>query len=263
VKLRQALLVSAKVHRILEYGLRQLMAGKVDFATARCEAGLAVRELGFPDLFDWIDDVLSLNLALLSGWRDYTSGLHRAILDHWPAQELYRVSPRPTHRQWNGLDRENIIDGEPPQGRWVEAGGELYDGRMIALKDSSVWTKISRFGKPYSPFDFNSGMSTKGVTRAEAQKFGLIDRVRQVCLPKLPPPNDVILWEPEEEPADRCDARIRFMKQVSMSRTLVAESGSEALPAEAARIGLGAFAKSRSGKSRVFSERKPATAKRR
>ena len=24
----------------------------------------------------------------------------------------------------------------------------LYDGRMIALKDSSVWTRISRFGKP-------------------------------------------------------------------------------------------------------------------
>ena len=68
------------------------MAGKVDSATARCEAGLAVRELGFPDLFEWIDEVLSLNVALLSGWRDYTSGLHRAILDHWPAQELYRVS---------------------------------------------------------------------------------------------------------------------------------------------------------------------------
>ena len=200
MKLRQALLVSAKVHRILEYGLRQLMAGKVDFATARCEADLAVRELGFPDLFDWIDEVLSLNVALLSGWRDYTSGLDRAILDQWPAQELYRVFPRPTHRQWNGLDRENIIDGEPPQGRWVEAGGQLYDGRMIALKDSSVWTKISRFGKPYSPFDFNSGMSTKGVTRAEAKKFGLIDRDRQIYLPKLPPPNDVILWEPEEEP---------------------------------------------------------------
>ena len=30
------------------------MAGKVDFATARCEAGLAVRELGFPDLFNWM-----------------------------------------------------------------------------------------------------------------------------------------------------------------------------------------------------------------
>ena len=48
-----------------------------------------------------------------------------------------------------------------------------------------------------------------------------------------------------------------------MSRTLAAESGSEALRAEAARIEHGAFAKSRSGKSRVLSERKPPTAKRR
>ncbi len=95
MKLRQALLVSAKVHRILEYGLRQLMAGKVDFATARCEAGLAVRELGFPDLFDWIDDVLSLNAALLSDGAttpaaytepSWITGLHRNCIASSPAQ---------------------------------------------------------------------------------------------------------------------------------------------------------------------------------
>ena len=57
--------------------------------------------------------------------------------------------------------------------------------------------------------------------------------------------------------AGRCDARIRFAKQVSMFRTLVAESGSEALRAETAHVGRSAFAKPRGGKSRVFSERKP------
>ena len=96
-------------------------------------------------------------------------------------------------------------------------------------------------------------MSTKGVTRAEAKKFGLIDRDRQIYLPKLSPPNDVILWEPEEELTDRCGAHIRFVKQVSMFGTLAAESGSETLRAEAARIRPGAFATFRSGKSRVFS----------
>jgi len=35
-------------------------------------------------------------------------------------------------------------------------------------------------------------MSTKGVTRAEAKKFGLIDHDWQICLSKLPPPNAVL-----------------------------------------------------------------------
>ena len=73
----------------------------MDFATARCEAGLAGPELDFPDLFEWIDYVFSLNVALLSGWLDYQQPTP-SHLDHWPAQELYRVSPRPTHRNGTG-----------------------------------------------------------------------------------------------------------------------------------------------------------------
>jgi hypothetical protein len=51
---------------------------------------------------------------------------------------------------------------------------------MIARKDSPIWEALSRFGTPYPPFDFNSGMWTKDVSREEAVGFGILgewDRV--------------------------------------------------------------------------------------
>lgn len=78
----------------------------------------------------------------------------------FPAQELLRVKSRQEPRDWRR--------------RWADAGGKIYGGRMIALKDDPIWTKISAFGNPYPPFDFNSGMGVKGVKKSEAIQLGLI-----------------------------------------------------------------------------------------
>jgi hypothetical protein len=51
---------------------------------------------------------------------------------------------------------------------------------MIARKDSPIWEELSRFHTPYPPFDFNSGMWVKDVSREEAVGFGILgewDRV--------------------------------------------------------------------------------------
>ena len=45
---------------------------------------------------------------------------------------------------------------------------------MIALKDDPIWTEISAFGTPYPPFDFRSGMWVRDVSRAEAERLGLL-----------------------------------------------------------------------------------------
>src|SRR5574337_1593062 len=109
------------------------------------------------------------------GYGSWMQGQAPAILNLWPAQELFRAFPRKTHRQWSGEDAENIIKGEPIEGRWADAGGQLFDGRMIALKNAPIWTDISAFGNPYPPFDFNSGMWVRDVDRETAMKYGLID----------------------------------------------------------------------------------------
>lgn len=83
------------------------------------------------------------------------------VLDAYPAQELVRVETRlhPRH-DWSE--------------RFDEAGGTLRDGRMVALKNDPVWTKISRFGTPWPPFDYGSGMGLRDVSREDAEALGLL-----------------------------------------------------------------------------------------
>ena len=78
----------------------------------------------------------------------------------FPALELVRKERRDVPRAW----RE----------RWSEAGGKFYGGRMIALRDDPVWRKISRFGSPTPPFDFNSGMGLEEISITEAERLGVI-----------------------------------------------------------------------------------------
>lgn len=78
----------------------------------------------------------------------------------FPAQELVRIEDREKKRDW--------------QRRWLDNGGHLYNGRMIALKGDPVWTAISRFGTPYPPFDYNSGMGVDDVSYDEAVALGVI-----------------------------------------------------------------------------------------
>jgi hypothetical protein len=82
------------------------------------------------------------------------------LLDAFPAQELIRVEAREVERDWAT--------------RWADAGGRLVGGRMVALKNDPVWAKLSRFGTPWPPFDFNSGMGVEDIDRAEAEDLGLL-----------------------------------------------------------------------------------------
>lgn len=78
----------------------------------------------------------------------------------FPAQELVRIEERINHRRWRDI--------------WTSHGGRLYGNRMIALKEDPIWIAISRFGTPYPPFDFNSGMGLDDVSFEEAVSLGVI-----------------------------------------------------------------------------------------
>jgi hypothetical protein len=87
------------------------------------------------------------------------------VLNAFPAQEFIRVSPRLHPR----LDWEE---------RWIEAGGRA--GRMVALKTSTVWIKLSRFGRPWPPFDYGSGMGLRDISRREAIALGLMKKDERI-----------------------------------------------------------------------------------
>lgn len=90
----------------------------------------------------------------------FTVGQDSSLLEAFPCQEFLRVEDRKVPRDWIR--------------RWVDAGGSLYDGRMIASKDDPIWTAISRFGRPWPPFDYGSGMGLEDVGRQDAIDLGVI-----------------------------------------------------------------------------------------
>jgi hypothetical protein len=89
----------------------------------------------------------------------------QSVLDEYPCLEFYRAFDRKEPRDWPA--------------RWLEAGGQFYEGdsdypegRMIAPQNDLIWVALSAFGTPYAPFDYNSGMDTELVSRAEAIALG-------------------------------------------------------------------------------------------
>lgn len=91
----------------------------------------------------------------------WQAGQDADVLDAFPAQEFVRVASRVKPRQnW----RE----------RFTEAGGELFGGRMIALKNADTWQRLSRFGTAWPPFDFGSGMGLRDIRRRDAERLGVI-----------------------------------------------------------------------------------------
>lgn len=115
--------------------------------------------------------IIKTNVRMAQGFGQHQQANDPDVLDAYPAQELVRQGWRKVPRDWLK--------------RWQDAGGTLYGGRMIARKDDPIWTKISRFGNPYPPFDFNSGMSVRPVGRRLAIQYGVIAKGDSVSPTKV------------------------------------------------------------------------------
>lgn len=150
----------------------EMLDGKGDRATARAKMKELLGTLEYRpvageegSLTDLSSDrrlnlILDTNLQQAQGYGHWAQGQDESVLDLWPAQELIRVRDSEVPRDWAA--------------RWADAGGEFFGGRMIALKNDPIWTRISRFGVPYAPFDFNSGMDVQDIDRLQAVELGLL-----------------------------------------------------------------------------------------
>jgi hypothetical protein len=106
--------------------------------------------------------IYDMNRDAALGRARRASGLSEGALFAAPAQELIRGRQAKIPRDWRA--------------RWADAGGpDNAAPRMIALKTDPVWEKLSRFGVPWAPFDFGSGMILKNIRRAEAISYGLLE----------------------------------------------------------------------------------------
>ncbi len=207
--LRRVALFSARMNRLgplVAAGSK--IKGVLDGAVSMSDARVAVREAldaaGYvpPDgaeggLRDHrskarLDLIITQNVRKARGYARRQADM--LALDDWPAQELVRLFQRKVPRDWRA--------------RWTEAGGRLKDGRMIALKTDPIWYNISRFGDPFPPFDYGSGMGLRDIDREEAERLGLIG------------PDDVLTPEEPEYPDVR-EANMPGITAMTMLRAAV------------------------------------------
>lgn len=129
--------------------------------------------------------IYQMNVDEAREYGRYVRGQNSDLLNAYPAWEFVRVEER-------RVPRSNWRE------RWLAAGGKIYGGRMVALKSDAVWINLSRFGRPYPPFDFGSGMGVEDVDRTEAINLGLL---------------------PDDEPADEVpDFECVLESEVSLER---------------------------------------------
>lgn len=157
---------------VMREAVAKVAAGELDESQAR----LAIREAlaqtgytppqgkegGIQDLSSQrrLDLIIKTNVAEARGYVRYLEGTSEGALAAFPCQELVRTQNRKAPRNWPEI--------------WKGHGGRIYGGRMIALKTDEIWTAISRFGHPWPPFDFGSGMGLRDVGRREAIRYGVI-----------------------------------------------------------------------------------------
>ncbi len=163
---------NAKVVNAMHRACNGFAAGKLSMSDARLAIQRALDSAGYKpadgtrgtirDLssFRRQDLILRTNLEMAQGYARLAEA--QEDLDLYPCFELVRIRQSRVPRDWKS--------------RWVSAGGRLYGGRMIALKSSPVWKNLSRFDRPYPPFDFGSGMGVEDIDRDEAIALGLLPK---------------------------------------------------------------------------------------
>jgi hypothetical protein len=167
--------LSAMQEKLLQ-GAEQLRPGGTGMDRSRFVADLRNLLGAAPGDSGDLTDLTSVRrLELIWNFQTQEAHAHAAhqadmdpnLLDAFPAYRLVRVESRRVPRDWFE--------------RWGEAGAAVgWEGAsrraMVALKTSPIWARLSRFGRPWPPFDFGSGMGLEDVERDEAEALGLLPR---------------------------------------------------------------------------------------
>ena len=119
-----------------------------------------------------INLIIDTQLKMARGYGNWRQAQDPTVLDLWPADELYRAMARKERRDWASTWNEARSRLGARTSATLALDPEL--GPFVALKNDPIWAAISRFGNPYPPFDYMSGMRVRDVDRASAQALGVL-----------------------------------------------------------------------------------------
>lgn len=149
-----------------------------------------------------LDVMMKTNADQAKGYASHLRATTAGAILAFPAYELVRVERRKLPRDWGA--------------RWAAAAqkvgweGVARNGGMIALKTSPIWAALSRFGNPFPPFDFNSGMGVRDVKKSVCREIGLLGPNEQ---PEIPQPPDFNGNLAERVPFDKGSGEYAKLKE--------------------------------------------------
>lgn len=186
---------NARILQEFKDAAHDIAAGKLTTNEARKRLRAALRSAGYEpadherggihDLSSRrrMEVTLKTNVEMARGWMQHE--IARRDKSN-PGQRLIRTRKSRQPRNWAE--------------RWKAAAdavnwqGVARGGQMVALIESPIWAKLSRFGNPYPPFDFGSGMGVDGVSYADCEKLGLLNAPQ-------PPEQEPEEYDPEYDEA--------------------------------------------------------------
>ena len=107
---------------------------------------------------------IETNVAMARGYGQAVIANDSDVIDEFPGWRLLpSIARKPRGDAWW-------------RARWRDAGlpGPFDGGDFVALKSDPGWSKLSRFGNPYPPFDFGSTRRVEDVDRDLCERYGLI-----------------------------------------------------------------------------------------
>jgi hypothetical protein len=118
-----------------------------------------------------VDLIIDTQTKMAQGYARHEAAQDPDVLEDFPADEMYRQRDSKTKRDWDitwNAARESL--GEATSASLATG----RDGPFVALKNDPIWTAISRFGNPYPPFDYSSGMWIRDADYDLAERLGVL-----------------------------------------------------------------------------------------
>jgi hypothetical protein len=130
-----------------------------------------------------VDLIIDTQTKMAQGYARHEAAQDPDVLADFPADEMYRQRASKKPRDWDitwNTARESLGSAT------TASLATSPNGPFVALKNDPIWTAISRFGNPYPPFDYSSGMWVRDADDALAARLGVVPSPSSLNAPKTP-----------------------------------------------------------------------------
>lgn len=118
-----------------------------------------------------VDLIIDTQTKMAQGYARHEAAQDPDVLEDFPADEMYRQRESKQQRDWDIIWNTKRAELGDATSASLATG---KDGPFVALKNDPIWTAISRFGTPYPPFDYSSGMWVRDADDALAERLGVL-----------------------------------------------------------------------------------------